>query len=187
MKKLSSNHLRIATMVMGIALATSAGAQSSITMNANRLLCLPIYGESSNAALAVIRIASDGQASGTLCPLNADAPTFESCVAVQGIVTGTDEIRIGLSGVSRDQIGGWVTHTAALAYYPKTKSVEGSARFMTEGKSKDEWTTATVEGSGQAVECKLARGAKGVQKVMLKLPVTGVQREFSLKLPSYVP
>ena len=92
MKQQLIKHLRLATMVMGITLATSAGAQQDAkheeSSKANDLLCVAIEGvEDHKSALAVLRVEKNGQAQGALCYLDSlDVAELADCHLVAGRV-----------------------------------------------------------------------------------------------------
>ena len=133
MKKNISNHLRMATIVMGITLASSAVAHDDNKgSKANDLLCVAIEGvDDNNSALAVLRVEKDGQARGALCFLDSlQDPELANCLLVDGVVVqapgSTKAVYVGLDGTGTDQVGLLQTHGSAT-FKPDEETGKGAA------------------------------------------------------------
>ena len=137
MKKHISNHLRMATIVMGITLASSAVAsavahEDNKGSKANDLLCVAIEGvESNKSALAVLRVEKNGQARGALCYLASLQDTeLADCLLVDGVVLqapgSAKAVYVGLDGTGTDVVGLLQTHGSAT-FKPDEETGKGAA------------------------------------------------------------
>ena len=87
MKKHISNHLRMATIVMGITLATSAMAREDHKdSKANDLLCVTLNDVDNVDALAILQVEKNGLAHGVVCYLDLDSvdDAIDNCNLVTG-------------------------------------------------------------------------------------------------------
>lgn len=88
-----SKHLRLATIVMGMTLATSVGAvEKQVALaesgKANDLFCVFLHDDDA-AVLAIIKAENNGLARGILCSIDGDNKFIDhSCTAVTGTATG---------------------------------------------------------------------------------------------------
>ena len=131
MTKQLIKHLCMATMVMGITLATSAGAVEKNRLatesgKANDLFCVFLQDDDA-AALAIIKAENNGLARGFLCHLDGDNKFIEhSCVAVTGTATGyAGNGKVALSGLEATSDGFFLVTQAAFTF---TGSAQGAIR-----------------------------------------------------------
>ena len=133
MTKQLIKHLRLATMVMGMTLATSAMAvEVHKDSKANDLLCVTVNGGTTDA-LAVLRVEDDGQTQGLLCYLElGQVMPLDNCHVVAGRVyqatTGARNISaVGLIGTGLDEIHGLTQTNFAMQVPSNQTTGQGSA------------------------------------------------------------
>ena len=133
MKQQLNKHLRLATMVMGMTLATTVMADNNQKdSKANDLLCVTVDGGTTDA-LAVLRVEDDGQTQGLLCYLDlGHVEPLDNCHVVAGRVyqatTGARNISAaGLIGTGLDEIHGLTQTNFAMQVPSNQTTGQGSA------------------------------------------------------------
>ena len=163
MTKQLIKHLRLATMVMGMTLATSAMAvEVHKDSKANDLLCVTVNGGTTDA-LAVLRVEDDGQTQGLLCYLElGQVMPLDNCHVVAGRVyqatTGARNISaVGLIGTGLDEIHGLTQTNFAMQVPSNQTTGQGSAATVsvTEGFSS---LFDTQKGSTSTANCQIKQG-----------------------------
>ena len=140
MQRPSSKNIGIASLVMGLALSTTASAKN--------LLCLTLDGTGANDAIAILSINTLGEARGALCYMDlASTTTLEKCHVVTGTATGKNPVRIGVQGVDlADGHGG--TLSAKATHQPLSAGFSGSQLQSTQGAFTYTPTPGSTESSG---------------------------------------
>lgn len=160
MKKHISNHLRMATIVMGITLATSAMAsEDHKDSKANDLLCVAIEGvEDHKSALAVLRVEKNGQAQGALCYLSSLYVTeLADCHLVAGrVLTASGVVKssyVGLVGTGIDN-NKLTQNDVAVKFEAGAAIGTGSAAQFAVADAAGPLTNNTGVGSAVQSRCK---------------------------------
>lgn len=138
MQRPSSKNIGIASLVMGLALSTTASAKN--------LLCLTLDGTGANDAIAILSINTLGEARGALCYMDlTSTTTLEKCHVVTGTATGKKPVRIGVQGVDlADGHGG--TLSAKATHQPLSAGFSGAQLQSTQGAFT--YTPTSTESSG---------------------------------------
>ena len=153
-------HLRLATMVMGMTLATSAMAvEVHKDSKIDDLLCVAIEGASEHkSALAVLRVEKNGQAQGALCYLSSlDATELADCHLVAGrVLTAPGVVKasyVGLVGTGIDN-GELTQNDVAVKFEAVAAIGTGSAAQFAVADAAGPLTNNTGVGSAVQSRCK---------------------------------
>lgn len=187
MKQQLNKHLRLATMVMGMTLATTVMADNNQKdSKANDLLCVTVDGGTTDA-LAVLRVDDNGQTQGLLCYLELDqVKPLDNCHVVAGRVyqatTGARNISAaGLIGTGLDEIHGLTQTNFAMQVPPNQTTGQGSAATVSVAENFSPLFDTQI-GSVTLQTCALKKGEISLN------PPTGMvgTKSISISVLNYI-